>query len=85
MLAVKFGKLKAAPQISVVVLNPSVVSAPIGIIGKNIVTSVTKKFVEGVLKKSFKIIRPSVKSTSTALGHLALNEYKWVINYLGTS
>ena len=48
MLAVKFGKLKAAPQISVVVLNPSVVSAPIGIIGKNIVTSVTKKFVDGV-------------------------------------
>ena len=83
MLAVKFGKLKAAPQISVVVLNPSVVSAPIGIIGKNIVTSVTKKFVDGVLKKSFNIIRPSVKST--AHGHFALNEYKWVINYLGTS
>ena len=37
MLAVKFGKLKAAPQISVVALNPSVVSAPIGIIGKNFV------------------------------------------------
>ena len=51
MMAVKFGKLKAAPQISVVALNPSVMSAPIGIIGKIFVTSVTKKFVDTVLKK----------------------------------
>ena len=51
MMAVKFGKLKAAPQISVVALNPSVLSAPIGIIGKIFVTSVTKKFVDRVLKK----------------------------------
>ena len=68
MLAVKFGKLKAAPKISVVALNPSVVSAPIGIIGKNFVTSVTKKFVDGVLKKNFNIVQLSVKSPSTALG-----------------
>ena len=52
MLAVKFGKLKTVPQISVVALNPSVVSAPIGIIGKNFVTSVTKKFIDEVLKKA---------------------------------
>ena len=47
MLAVKFGKLKTVPQISVVALNPSVVSAPIGIIGKNFVTFVYKKFIDG--------------------------------------
>ena len=52
ILAVKFGKLKSAPQISVVALNPSVVSAPIGIIGKNFVTSVYKKFLDVVLKKA---------------------------------
>ena len=50
MMAVKFGKLKAAPQLSVAALNPMVVSAPIGIIGKN-VTSFFKEIVDGVFKK----------------------------------
>ena len=53
MMAVKFGKLKTAPQISVVALNPAVVSAPIGIIGKNFVF---KKIVDGIFKKPFPII-----------------------------
>ena len=84
MLSVKYGKLKAAPQISVVALNPSVVSAPIGIIGKNFVTSVTKKFVDGVLKKAltwYNLVLSQHQDHSGA--HLALKPfyiYKWVID-----
>ena len=82
MMAVKFGKLKAAPKISVVALNPSVVSAPIGIIGKNFVTSVTKKFVGEVLKKTLTLYSLVLSQHQQHLALKPFYVYKWVINSL---